>query len=128
MKKFKVMFYKLVIAVILITITVNALFPWDDTPSSRSAPAGANIDVSSAAPRPSQNTVILKAKPWNNGYVHIWHTLVELEATHTDVLDGTRCQRLDNKTHQLIGPPPPIYYYHVICNGIAGYVEIDQVR
>lgn len=72
--------------------------------------------------------VILKAKPWNDGNVHIWHTLVEAEATFTDVREGTRCQRLDNLTHKLIGPPPPIFYYHVACDGVRGYVEVDQVR
>jgi hypothetical protein len=77
------------------------------------------------------NTVTLKAKPWNNGYVHVWHTIVEapgVPTPFTDVRDGTRCTRLDQQTHRLIGPPPPIYYYHVDCNGVVGYVEVDQVR
>lgn len=73
-----------------------------------------------------QNT--LQAKEWNNGKVHIWHTLDETTTTFTDVADGTRCTKLDDKTHRLIGPPPPIFYYHVNCNGVIGYVEVDQLR
>lgn len=77
------------------------------------------------------NTVTLKAKSWNNGKVHVWADIVEIpgvEANFTDVREGTRCTRLDSKTHRLIGDPPPIYYYRVNCNGVTGYVEVDQVR
>lgn len=77
---------------------------------------------------PSGNEVILVAKPWNNGAVHLWHSIVEAEATFTDLPDGTRCERLDNHMHKLVGPPPAIYYYRVNCGGIAGYVEVDQVE
>lgn len=72
--------------------------------------------------------VALQAKEWNNGYVHVWSSLIESEATHIDVPESARCARLDDKTHRLIGPPPPIYYYRVACNGVVGYVERDQVR
>lgn len=74
------------------------------------------------------NQVILKAKSWNDGKVHVWQSIVESEATFINVPDGTRCERLDNQTHKLIGPPPPIFYYHVDCGGVIGYVEVDQVR
>lgn len=77
------------------------------------------------------NEVILESKPWNNGYVHVWKTIIEergVEALYTDIRDGARCQKLDNEEHPLVGDGPPIYYYHVDCNGVVGYVEVEQVR
>lgn len=77
------------------------------------------------------NQVVLEAKPWNNGYVHVWHTIVEtpgVQTPFTDVREGTHCTRLDNEIHALIGEPPLIYYYHVDCGGVQGYVELDQAR
>lgn len=73
-------------------------------------------------------SVTLDAKSWNEGKVHIWNSLHESSATFIDLPDGTLCEQVDGKTHRLIGPPPPIYYYHVDCDGVIGYVEVDQVR
>lgn len=89
------------------------------------------VIVSVAGSPSSPNTVILKAKPWNNGYVYVWADIVEVpgvEAQATKVRDRARCKRVDDEIHELIGAPPPIYYYHVNCNGVIGYVEIDQAR
>lgn len=58
----------------------------------------------------ANQVVYLKAKPWNNGMVHIWADIVETRGSETEFTDmsgGTRCEQLDNKMYELIGPPPP---------------------
>lgn len=74
------------------------------------------------------DTMTLKAKPWNEGKVHIWNNLKEDASTFpTDLSENTACKRLDNHVYEL-PPDPPIRYYKVDCNGVIGYVETDQVR
>lgn len=85
-------------------------------------------DLLSYIPSPSSDVLILKAKSWNSGQVHIWNNLRDDESTRpTDLPSGTKCDRLDSTTYR--SPlNPPIYYYRVNCDGVTGYVEIDQVR
>jgi hypothetical protein len=73
-------------------------------------------------------TVTLQAKAWNNGQVHVWHTLNEAQAAYTDVRHGTRCDQLDSKTYKLGSGATAIDYVKVDCNGVSGYVETDQAR
>lgn len=72
--------------------------------------------------------VELKAKPWNNGYVHVWIDLNESSATFVDIPENTNCQRLDDAIYKIGSGSTTIRYYKLICNGTTGYVEIDQVR
>lgn len=69
----------------------------------------------------------LKASPWDNGYVHIWADISEGDA-HTDVPESASCVKADNRTYTLGSGITAIDYYKLTCDGVTGYVEIDQVR
>lgn len=77
----------------------------------------------------ADNTLTLKAKPWNNGQVHIWNNLREDASTSpTNLPEGTVCTRLDDKLYKIGNADTAIYYYLVGCDGVIGYVEIDQAH
>lgn len=78
----------------------------------------------------SSPQVQLVAKPWNDGMVHMWHGLGGYgdDPTHTDVSESAYCLRVDDEIYQIQDGGPPIYYYLLVCDGIKGYVEIDQTR
>jgi hypothetical protein len=79
-----------------------------------------------ARPRPA-NQVVLSAKPWNDGYVHIWATLSEGEVAYTDLREGTLCRKVGG-VHHLGRGATAIPFYFVDCGDVRGYVEIDQER
>lgn len=73
--------------------------------------------------------VSLRAKPWNEGKVHIWHDVRgDSNTTFTDVPESASCTKVNDHVYKIGDGGPPIYYYKLICNGVTGYVEIDQVR
>jgi hypothetical protein len=77
------------------------------------------------------NSLKLVAKPWNNGYVHLWAELIEgpgVDAQYKDIPEGTVCTKLDDESHVLGSGDTAIYYFKVNCNGTVGFVEVDQAR
>lgn len=73
--------------------------------------------------------VRLTAKEWNDGKVHMWQDLRgDSETTFIDVPESASCARMDDKTYNILDGGPPIHYYRLTCNGVIGYVEIDQIR
>lgn len=81
-----------------------------------------------AAQRAIAGQVSLRAKPWNEGMVHVWAVLSESNDAHTDVPESASCTRMDDHTYELGSGSTTIYYYKLSCNGVVGYVERDQVR
>lgn len=88
------------------------------------------IETEGASTGGTGGTVYLQAKPHNNGVVHIWEDLGKdgLNAPYKDFPDGTACQRVDRKIYKLEGGIATISYYKVNCEGVIGYVEVEQVR
>lgn len=77
------------------------------------------------------NSLKLVAKPWNNGYVHLWNVIIDSPAMndqYKDIPEGTVCTKLDNESHALGSGDLAIYYFKVNCNGAIGFVEVDQAR
>lgn len=73
--------------------------------------------------------VILQAKSWNNGMVHVWADLAEgPNARYTDVAGGTLCDKVDDRLHALGTGATAIYYHKLRCGDLVGYVEVDQAR
>jgi hypothetical protein len=96
------------------------------------------VVVKNAMPAPSlrdgasiANSLKLVAKPWNDGYVHVWADLTEgpdVDAQYKDIHEGTVCTKLDNESHVLGSGDTAIYYFKVNCSGTIGFVEVDQAR
>lgn len=78
-------------------------------------------------PTPDPNWVTLKAKPWNNGMVHVWVFVAEGDVPRKDLPAGTRCRK-DSGVHLLGSGATAISFYKVNCNGVIGFVEVDQVH
>jgi hypothetical protein len=75
------------------------------------------------------NSLKMVAKPWNNGYVHLWAELTEgPNEQFKDIAEGTVCTKLDDESHVLGSGDTAIYYFKVNCNGAVGFVEVDQAR
>lgn len=117
MKKFKVIFYQLVIAVILITIAVNGIQSLGET-----SPA-----ISNAAPRVSKNNVILRALQGNSS-VQMFNSLEEGGPGGVITFpDGFGCYKLSGRITWDEDGGPPMYFYKLNCNGRTGYVNAEWV-
>lgn len=81
-----------------------------------------------AAQRAIAAQVNLRAKEWNNGYVHLWTDINEASAAHIDVPESASCIRMDDHTYKVGSGSTALFYYKLICNGVVGYVERDQVH
>lgn len=73
-------------------------------------------------------TVTLYAEAWNGGYVHVWADLGESSDRYTDVADGTRCTKIDRSIHKIGDGSTAIFYHHLDCDGVTGYVQTNQAR
>lgn len=122
---------KLLVTSVLVLLGV-VLFSWIVTPK-HSAPINPAVETSAAAKvlaaqRAIDSQVHLQAKPWNNGYVHMWAILSESDNNYRDVPESASCTRMDDHTYKLGSGSTTLFYYKLACNGVVGYVERDQVR
>src|SRR3982751_2850592 len=119
------------VLIVILGVIKNAMdvrgAPW--APSNVSAighPEGSRQDADAAS---IGNSLKLVAKPWNDGYVHLWSVIIdgpEMNDQYKDIHEGTVCTKLDDESHVLGSGSTAIYYFKVNCNGAVGFVEVDQ--
>lgn len=124
-------FSALLVGIVLAVVAFNFATSPARNPANQVSPA---VETSAAqkvivAQQSIAAQVRLRAKPWNDGKVHMWQDLRDdSSTTFIDVPENASCARVDNKKYNILDGGPPIYYYKLSCNGVVGYVEIDQVR
>jgi hypothetical protein len=114
----------------VVTLVTAAAFGLNPGLGSAHQPsqAASTSAKSIAAQKAIAAQVTLRAESWNNGYVHVWANLSESSDAYTDVPESASCIRLDDATYKLGSGSTTIRYYKLACNGVIGYVEVDQVR
>lgn len=106
-------------------VTTVVSVPGSANQLSQAAPTSAK---SIAAQKAVAAQVMLRAEEWNDGMVHVWANLSESSDAYTDVPESASCTRLDDATYKIGSGSTTIRYYKLACNGVVGYVEVDQVR
>lgn len=112
-----------VLIILLVIVGVRAISAVGRSPSNpKTFPTSTpEIEIPS-------NGVLLRAKPWNDGQVHLWSQVAEGDVPYVDIPENTICDRLDDKTHKLGDGTTAIYFYKVNCQGHVGYVAVEQVE